>query len=249
MEITPYIPQNWDLPAAIRQRLGKTVGKQRLMQEDGHLLLLLHRAPRPEDDEIRKPFVAWRNPAGEWQTAPKAGGLAGLEGHVAAYRAEIHEADNKVEKAKLPRDYFEVMHGVTPLQRSTRHLYEVLQKTRDALRGESDESKFINLRDQAADLERAVELVAADSKSGMDFTMAESANQQAISAQGANLEARRLNRLVAFFFPLATLVAIFGINPPKMVVQDSSFWAVLVAGIALGALVYSLIGVKPVKKD
>ena len=58
MEITPYIPQGWELPEAIRQRLGKTVGKQRLMEEDGHLLLLLHRAPRPEDDEIRKPFVA-----------------------------------------------------------------------------------------------------------------------------------------------------------------------------------------------
>lgn len=246
MQITPYIPHGWDLPPAIRKRLGKTVGKQRLMKEDGHLLLLLHCAPRPEDDEVRRPFVVWRSPAGTWQSAPTGGGLSALEAHVAAYRTEIHQADTNVEKAKTPRDYFEVMHGVTPLQRATRHLYEVLQAAREAL---PDDSPMINLRDQASELERAIELVAADAKSGMEFTLAESANQQAISAEAANLEARRLNRLVAFFFPLATLVAIYGMNPPGDLMRNDGFWVVLIAGILLGAVVYGTVATKGGRKN
>ena len=37
-------------------------------------------------------------------------------------------------------------------------------------------------------------------------------------------------------------------NPPEMVVNSPGFWGVLVAGMLLGAIVYSLIGVKPVNK-
>ena len=199
-----YIPKTWILPEAITKRLGTTVGKQRLMNEEGHLLLLLHHAPRVEDDEIRTAVVVWRNPAGEWKSSPVGGGLTGLESHLASYRAAIHRLDEAVDSAKSARDYFEVMRQVHPLQRSTRNLYDVLQATRQAL---PDDIRIINLRDQGAEMERAIELVAADAKSGMDFTLAESASQQAASAEAANQEARRLNRLAAFFLPLATLVA------------------------------------------
>jgi hypothetical protein len=246
MEKTPYIPLTWNLPDSIRKRLGKTVGKQRLMNEDGHLLLLLHRAPRAEEDEIRQPMVVWRSPEGEWKSTPISGGLSGLDAHIATYRTAIHQADNDVESAKTPRQFFEVMHLVNPLQRATRHLSEVLQATRQAL---PDETRIINLRDQAAELERAIDLVASDAKSGMDFTLAEAANQQAISAEAANHEARRLNRLAAFFFPLATLVAVFGMNPPERIYQNTSFWIVLGAGILLGAIVYTMVGAKSRDKD
>lgn len=92
-------------------------------------------------------------------------------------------------------------------------------------------------------------LVAVDAKSGMDFTLAESANQQAISAEIANREARRLNRLAAFFFPLATLVAVFGMNPPEMLYRNMNFWIVLCAGILLGAVVYAAVGTSSRKRD
>ena len=70
MQKAVYIPKTWDLPEAIRKRLGESVGKQRLMNEDGHILLLLHQVPRSEDDEVRAAVVFWRNPAGEWKSAP-----------------------------------------------------------------------------------------------------------------------------------------------------------------------------------
>jgi hypothetical protein len=241
MEKAVYIPKTWELPPAIRKRLGENVGKQRLMVEDGHLLLLLHQLPKAEDDEVRSAMVAWRNPAGDWKSAPTGGGLTGLEAHLESYRTAIHQLDEEVESAKTARHYFQVMRKMHPLLRSTRNMSEVFQAARQAL---PDDTRVINLRDQAADLDRAIELVAADAKAGMDFTLAESANQQAISAEEANVEARRLNRLAAFFLPMATLVAIFGMNPPDTLFSDGGFWSVLAAGVILGFLVYSVIALK-----
>lgn len=235
MEKANYIPKTWDLPAAIRKRLGATVGRQRLMNEDGHLLLLLHQVPTAEDDEVRTAAVFWRNPDGEWKSSPTPGGLAGLEAHLGAYHSAIHQLDEEVETAKSPREYFGIMRRIHPLQRATRHLSEVLQATRQAL---PDDTRIISKRDQAVDLARGVDLIAEDAKAGMDFTTAESANQQAQAALVANREARRLNRLVAFFFPLATLVAVFGMNPPEQLVDKPAFWAVLAAGALLGLIVY-----------
>ena len=246
MENATYIPSSWNLPDAIRLRLGKTVGKQRLIGEDDHHLLLLHAPPRAEDDEVRSAVVVWRDPAGEWKSFPVDGGLAGLEKHLTLYRTAIHQLDDEVESAKTARQYFEVMRHMHPLQRATRSMLEVIQATRQAL---PDDTRIITLRDQASDLERAIELVAADAKAGMDFTLAESANQQAISSEAANQEARRLNRLAAFFFPLATLVTVFGMNPPEQIYQNQGFWVVLAAGLVLGFIVHGVVALRNRKQE
>ena len=245
MQKPSYIPDHWSLPDAILRRLGETVGKQRLLDVEGHLLLLLHQVPREEDDEVRSAMVVWRDAAGDWKSAPGAGGLAGLESLLSSYRTTIHDLDEAVESAKSAREYFGVMRKMHPLQRATRNMFETIQSVRQAL---PDDTRIINARDQAADLERAIELVAADAKAGMDFTLAESANQQAISSEVANQEARRLNRMAAFFFPLATLVAVFGMNPPENICQSSGFWAVLAAGIVLGFVVNGLVSLKGRRK-
>lgn len=238
MERSQYIPKTWDLPQSIRRRLGESVGKQRIMDEEGHLLLLLHAPPTAEDDEVRTAVVFWRNAMGEWKSAPMGGGLAGLDAHLAAYRTMIHKLDVEVETAKTPRQYFDVMRHMHPMQRATRSMLDVLQAAREL---RPDETRLISLRDQAADLERAIELVAADARAGMDFSIAETSTQQAQSAEEANQEARRLNRLVAFFFPLATLVSIFGMNAPDRLVANRHFWAVLAIGTILGIVVHALL--------
>ena len=246
MENATYIPSSWNLPDSIRLRLGKTVGKQRLIREDDNLLLLLHAPPRAEDNEVRSAVVVWRDSAGEWKSFPVDGGLAGLEKHLILYRTAIHQLDDEVEFAKSARQYFEVMRHMHPLQRATRSMLDVLQDTRQAL---SADTRIITLRDIASDLERAIELVAADAKAGMDFTLAESANQQAISSEAANQEARRLNRLAAFFLPLATLVAVFGMNPPEEIYLHPGFWVVLAAGLVLGLIVHGVVALRNRKQE
>ncbi len=240
-KLPQFVPKTWALPDSIRRRLGDEAGRQRLMDEDDHLLLILHAPPRPDDDEVRNPIVFWRNPQGEWKSSPASGGLTALTGLLAAYRTIIGELDEKVDAARTPRDYFDVMKGVNPLQRSCRNLLRVMEELRKA---RPDERGLIVLRDQAVSLERGVELVANDARSGMEFSVAESGDQQAREAQQATEEARRLNRLVAFFFPVATLAAVFGMNQPDGILALPGFWTVIATGVALGWLVRGIISRK-----
>jgi hypothetical protein len=229
-----FIPKSWDLPESIRKRLGDAAGRQRLMDEDGHLLFILHQPPEPEDNELRKPVLIWGQPSGEWKSSPEGGGLAALDAHMESYRKSIHALDEAVEGAKTPRQFFDVMKHVNPLLRATRNLLAVMQEAREA---RPDERRLINLRDRAVDLERAIDLVASDAKDGMEFALAENTEEQSRFAHEATLEARKLNRLAAFFFPLATLVAIFGMSPPGEVIKMSGFWLVIAAGIVAGLLI------------
>ncbi len=201
------------------------------MDEDGHLLLILHQAPEPEDNEIRKPVLLWNQPGGEWRSYPEGGGLAALDAHIETYRKNIHALDEAVEAANTPRQYFEVMKHVIPLLRATRNLLAVMQEAREA---RPDERRLINSRDRAVELERAIDLVAEDTKAGMEFSLAENTEEQSRFAHEAAVEARKLNRLAAFFFPLATLVAVFGMNPPAEVIRIPGFWLVILSGIAAG---------------
>lgn len=226
-----FLPKSWDLPEAIRVRLGDTAGRQRLMDAAGHLLLILHHAPSPEDHEIRKPALFWNHPTGDWKSFPEPGGLAALDAHLDAYRQAIVSLDEAVEKATTPRDYFEAMKRLNPLLRSTRNLHAVLQEAREK---RPDERRLINLRDRAVDLERAIDLLAGDAKAGMEFSLAENAEEQSRFAHEAAMEARKLNRLAALFFPLATLAAVFGINPPSEVLASPGAWTVIGAGVIAG---------------
>jgi len=219
------------------KRLGDEAGRQRTMDEEGHLLIILHQAPEPEDNEVRKPVLLWNQPAGEWKSFPDGGGLAALEAHMELYRKNIHTQDEGVEAANTPRQYFDVMKHVTPLLRATRNMQSALQEAREA---RPDERRLINFRDRAVELERAIELVAEDAKAGMEFSLAENTEEQSRFAHEATLEARKLNRLVATFFPLATLVAVFGMNPPAEVLRIPGFWIVVAVGIAAGLVVRGL---------
>lgn len=234
-----YLPKTWGLPEAIIRRLGDQPGRQRLMDEEGHLLLILHRPPRPEDDAVRSSVFFWRNPEGLWKSAPEPGGLSALQDHLGAFRAAVLELDEQVDSAQEPMGYFEVMRAINPLLRSSRNLLAVMEEAR---RARSDERRLILFRDEAVEIERGAELLANDAKAGMEFTLAESGQRQAEEAFRAANEARRLNHLVAFFFPLATLVAIFGMNEPGEVYRQSGFWMIILVGIGFGLLTRKFMG-------
>ncbi|MGJ8726300.1 MAG: hypothetical protein ACSHYB_17260 [Roseibacillus sp.] len=233
-----YIPKNWELPDTIWNRLGPEPGRQRLMDEEGHLLLILHAVPNASDDEVRRAALFWRKPDGSWKSAPEPGGSGALEEHLKGYRTKIHGLDSEVEKATGPKEYFAIMQEVQPVLRSTRHLLEVLQAARQARK---DEAALIGFRDEAAGLERGADLVAGDAKAGMDFSLAKSAQEQSEATHRSNLEASRLNRLVAFFFPLATLVSFFSMSDAGLVLGTVSNWVVVALGIVFGAIVLGLV--------
>jgi hypothetical protein len=202
------LPADWTAPAQLRRRLGNTAGRQRVLEQDGHLLLVLH-APPGADETGRRGRFFWRDPSGTWRAAPKAERVANLEQHLAEYRAAIEKLEQAEDEAREARDYFELLDRLGPLARATRNLYETLQEAREAAR---DDRQLIVARDQAYELTRRADLLHHDAKNGLDFAVAWQAEQQAESSYQMSVATHRLNLLVAFFFPIATLMTVFGAN-------------------------------------
>lgn len=238
MHASKLLPAEWAVPDAILARLGDQAGRQRIIAEDGQLLIILHRVPRANDSAERHPAFFWCDGANAWHSAPETGGVEALEAHVAAYHKVITFLDKRVDEAKRPDEFFEILRSSVPVLRATRHLLEVLQKAREA---RPLDRRLLVLRDRVADLERAIDLTHSDAKFGLEFVMAESTAAQADTSHAATLEARRLNLLVAFFFPLMTLVGLFGMNAPREMFQYPGWWVVLVVGAILGFVVKGLI--------
>jgi hypothetical protein len=59
------VPDTWKIPPELAARFGDNAGRQRAMNAEGHLLLVLHDPPNPNDQE-RKAKLLWRAPNGDW---------------------------------------------------------------------------------------------------------------------------------------------------------------------------------------
>ena len=65
---TSLLPSDWTVPAQLRSRLGNTAGRQRVLEGEGHLILVLH-APPGADETGRRGRFFWRAPDGTWPPA------------------------------------------------------------------------------------------------------------------------------------------------------------------------------------
>jgi hypothetical protein len=237
------LPADWNVPAEFRQRLGESAGRQRLMEAGGHLLLVLH-APPAADEAGRRGRFFWRDPGGNWKAAPRAEETSSLVEHLAEYRATIEDLEQREEAAQSAREYFAIIDHVAPLARAARNLFDVLQKARDAM---PDERRLIVARDEAYEVSRRAELLCDDAKNGLDFAIARQAEAQAESSRQMTVAAHRLNVLVALFFPIATLAAIFGMNFHHGLEQYDTInapWLLIgmtVAGLLMGMIITSII--------
>jgi hypothetical protein len=202
------LPADWNVPVQLRKRLGATAGRQRVLDGEGHLILVLH-APPGADETGRRGRFFWRDPDGNWRAAPKAERVANIDAHLNEYRAAIEQLEQAEDDAREIRDYFELLDRLAPLARATRNMYETLQQARETVQ---DDRHLIVARDHAYELTRRADLLYADAKNALEFAVAWQAEQQAESSYQMSVATHRLNMLVAFFFPIATLTAVFGAN-------------------------------------
>jgi hypothetical protein len=208
MATTPLIPLTWDVPETFRKRLGTTVGKQRAMEADGHLLLVVH-LPPAVGERFRRGRLLWRDPAGEWQGSDTGSGLTAVRKHLEQYH-EVLDGYDKAEAAAIKADdYLPLLEGLAPLQRSTRNLELVMQEARKLV---SEDRHLIDFRDQAYELARTTDLLYTDAKNGMEIAIIRRAEQQAAASERTASAANRFNLLVAFFFPIGMLAGIMGVN-------------------------------------
>lgn len=205
---TDLIPPLWKVPQIFRDRMGEQVGRQRPMAADGHLLLVLHAPPRPSENQRHGRFF-WRDPAGQWTSKDRGTGINALNKHLEEYEEVINKLDRLEEQATTSHEYFAILEQLSPVHRAATNLHNVLQAARKEC---PDFRELINLRDRAYEIERTAELLLAEVKNALDVAVAKRAEEQSASSHQMSIASHRLNILAAFFFPLATLMAIFGAN-------------------------------------
>ncbi len=236
----PMLPTTWDVPQKFRDRLGSSVGRQRTMHADGHLLMVMHAPPAPDQDERQGRFF-WRKPDGTWVSDQLGVGPASVMKHLAEYDQLIDGLELHEQQAKSARDYFEVMEKLAPVHRAAGNLLAVLQ---DARKQFPDAREVIDMRDRAYDIQRRAELLSSACKNSLDFQIARQAEEQARSSGHMAVAAHRLNLLAAFFFPLATIAGLFGMeirSGIEKLPEPYTFITVVVIGLLIGAVLTALL--------
>jgi Mg2+ and Co2+ transporter CorA len=224
---------DWELPEDIRNRLGtESYGAQRVIHEKGHLLVVLHEPPRPDDND-REHAVFLRKPDGAWFYQGVSDGVHAFDRLLDQYETLQAALETRFSKAQTAEDLFQILDRLIPVTRSAGNMKNALQAGRDAIK---DDRLLIDLRDRAVETARDLELLLADARLALDFRLARSAEEQAQAALAGNRAQQKLNTLAALTFPLLTVAGVFGMNM-RSGVDDVSilvFWAVFVAGVALG---------------
>ena len=230
------LPAMWDVPQIFRDRLGNTVGRQRAMLADEHLLLVLHAVPKA-DQAHREGCFYWRQPDGSWSSTESGNGLASLERHLENFREAVEQLEEKEINAKSSQEYFTLLETLAPIHRSACNLLQVLQEARKMV---PDDRRLINLRDQAYDLQRNAELLYQGLQNAMTYAVARRAEEQAIASEKMSRAAHKLNMLAAFFFPLVTLSAIFGTNLVHGM-ESAKFWPWPFVGLIAVGLTWGVV--------
>ena len=239
MDSTTLLPKTWQVPQIILTRLGDRPGRQRAMLEEGHLLLVLHGPPKPDED-LREGRYFWREPDGNWHTTLAGSGLAAMQEHIGEFSKLVDAQEKAEEVADIAEDYFKVLRDLTPLKRTIQHLHSTLQHARELVRSDR---MLITCRDDAYVLDREAELLHADTKNSLDYYIARQSEAQARQGHEMAQSAHRLNILAAIFLPLATLASLLGMNIPHGLEESKApgvFLIVLAVGLVLGLLLTAL---------
>ena len=204
----PLLPEAWEVPQAFRDRLGEEAGRQRVMEAEGQLLVVLHAPPTP-GKHIRFGKTYWRNAEGAWKPVAQDHTSNPIGELLDQYNEVLDSIQQIVDDADRAREYFDVLSALVPLVRACKNLHEVLTETRNIAR---DDRALILLRDRSYTLSRRAELLQHDAKNMLDFVIARRAEVQAEEAQRQTKAAYRLNVIVALFFPVATAASVLGIE-------------------------------------
>ena len=233
------IPKLWTaIPEAIRNRVGREAGRQRAIFEGEHLLIILHQLPGPDEVE-RRPALFWRMPDGAWKSSPENGGSLALQNHLTAYTTRLDDLDKQEHAAQTAAEYHRVLEAIAPVLRSSRGMHRALQQAREFIKADRD---LINLRDQAASVERTAELLLQDAQFGLNFTVAKQAEAQAQSAQRMENTSHRLNVMAALFLPLTALTGLFSMYVRADVADTPmNFWLIAAVGVIIGLVMSSFV--------
>lgn len=243
----PLLSADWTVPQIFRDRLGDEPGRQRTMEADGHLLMVLHKAPKV-GQTMRAARILWRDPGGDWACNDGTNGLSALKQHLREYDDVLMSLDDAEHNAAGAKQYLQVLTRLAPVLRAARHQHATLQSAREAI---PKERPLINARDHAYRLERTIELLMSDARGSLDVATLQQSEEQATSNAAMARASHRLNILAALFLPLATISGLLGVDFPHPgkngnflpLWQPSyyPFWGMVGIGLAVGIFIAIII--------
>ncbi|MCA9177157.1 MAG: hypothetical protein KDB14_21860 [Planctomycetales bacterium] len=226
-------PFNWgSLPIELRRHVAEVPGQQRALSHDGHLLLLLHRAPSEESWE-REVLLYWRDPEGEWKSSENGKGLASLKSHLEQYAAVVQELEDAAEQIETAEQCYRARRRLAPIHRAAHNQMAAMVEAQELC----PEDQGLSLcRNIAGNICRATDLLTEEIRSTFDYAMARAAERQSRSAY-------RFSLLTATFFPIMTFATIFGMNVTSGLESRTPilFWLLFAAGAAMGLSVRSFV--------
>ena len=95
------------------------------MAADGHLLLVLHVPPKPNEPNRVGQFF-WRAPDGKWISKDIGSGINSLNAHLDEYADVIAKLEDQDENASMAEDLFWLLEQLALVHRSSRNLHHVL---------------------------------------------------------------------------------------------------------------------------
>ncbi|TVR42280.1 MAG: hypothetical protein EA402_11980 [Planctomycetota bacterium] len=232
----PWQPpqSDWPLPESIHRRLGRhSLGRQRIIHEEDHLLLVLHHPPEPGSLE-RHGHLILRLPDGCWMADGHEQGLPTLQRLFSSYEELVQLLMGEAKQADQALLILGLLHRLTPLVRSSDYLRQTLQQAREAVREDRD---LIGFRDRADALWRTLSLLQEELHFSLEAIQSAKAEEEVIESRMARENQRKLNLLAAMTFPLMAIAAVFSMysyagGGPGLL----SFSAVLVIGLLIGYL-------------
>ncbi len=224
------IPEKWDIPAKLRARVGKTIGRQRTIQEDGHTIILLHQAPNATE-KSRKGACCWVTPDEKFIFHPDTENFDTIFNN---YRKKISSLENEYKTASSAIQYFNVLEEIVPIHFATIRMASALQMARDLL---PNSRQILLWRDETYELQRETEILQTCAKNALDYHQAKSVENLSHITYELTKTSHRLNMLATFFVPMMAVSALFGMNIPNGFEKSESnfmFWGVTLFSIALG---------------
>ncbi|ADU36577.1 hypothetical protein J2W30_000716 [Variovorax boronicumulans] len=229
------IDYDWELPPEMQQRLGGTTyGAQRVIHEQGHLMVILHEPPTGSGAE-RKPAVFLRKPDGAWLHKGNNPGERALAKLLESYRAAFSTFEIRHQSAETAEELFQILGPLIPLTRAAMNMQATLQAAREAAK---DDLMLIDLRDLAVEITRGMELLLADTRMSLDYRLAHAAEEQARAGIEVSRAQHKLNTIAALTFPLMAIGAAFGMNLHSGAENLPAwvYWVIFAAGICLGVM-------------
>lgn len=234
------VPPGWELPDEIVNRLGSKAGKQRVIAEKNHILIILHKPPLKHENH-RESIFFWRDPQGNWSASERGNGLSALTDFLDNYSRIEESLEEGYENSESSKDFFDLLEQIAPIQRSVKNMSNTLQSARD-LAGE----ELIDFRDIAEELSRNFELLYIDSKNGLDYAVGKKTEEQSELQREALLASHRLNMIIALFLPITAAASLLGMNIPHGLEKSSNwvYFSIVITCAVLGLFVRYLVSRK-----